>query len=142
MILNLLLSFGLFMGSSIPQGASAADTPSGFSIEFNGKYKVDYSIMTSYFKKGNYEMYQYGIGIGKEIILWNHLSIFPELGLMRGERSRNKASESGIFPIFWTHFLYLFPSRNPRFQIGFSLKEIFDEEIGTDFLDIGIGFRL
>lgn len=142
MIQSLLLGFGLFVSTSTPQGKFALDTPSGLSIEVNHKYFADYSLIISNYRRSNYEIKIYGIGLGKELILWNHFSILPEVGTVRILRERRVHRETGFSPVFSIRFLYLFPSEDPRFQIGFTLKEIFDEEIDTDFLDIGIGFRL
>ncbi|GAH63963.1 unnamed protein product, partial [marine sediment metagenome] len=81
-----------------------------------------------------------GLAAGKEFILLNHLSILPEVGALKISRERTNNQETGFSPVFSLRLLYLFPSESPQFQIGFTLKEIFDEEIDVDFLDIGIGF--
>ena len=141
-MINLLLGFGLFVGSSVPQGETAIDTPSGISIVLEHEYKFNYWAMTALYRRDNYQLRMVGIGAGKEFILGNHFSFLLTPGIIYGSMKRKDVSENGIFPVFSLRFLYLFPSKNPKFQIGFSLKEIFDEEIGTDFLDIGIGFRL
>ncbi len=142
MILNLLVGFGLFVGTSVPQGKTALDTPSGISIEFNHRYFADLGIALSDYRRSNYEVKMYGLEVGKEFILLNHFAILPKAGALRISRERSNHQETGFSPVFSLRFLYLFPSEDPRFQIGLTLKEIFDEEISTDFLDIGIGFRL
>ncbi|MCK4225784.1 hypothetical protein KAX29_02710 [candidate division WOR-3 bacterium] len=142
MILNLLIGLGIFASSSMPQGETSIDTPSGISIECNHRYYIDYSLMASFYRGDNYQVGIYGVGVGKEFGLWNSLKIFPEVGFNVVERERSGVGERGFSPVFSVRFLYLLPSVSPRFQVGFTLKEIFDEEIGIDFLDIGIGFRL
>lgn len=142
MILNLLLGFDLLVSSSIPQGTNSLDTPSGLSIAINQRYYIDCCLIFSDYKRSNYEIKMYGLAAGKEFILLNHLSILPEVGALKISRERTSNQETGFSPVFSLRLLYLFPSESPQFQIGFTLKEIFDEEIDVDFLDIGIGFRL
>jgi hypothetical protein len=142
MILNLLLGFGVFIGTSIPQGTISLDTPSGLSIEYNQKFYFDYSFMFSNYRRSNYEVKMFGLGVGREFTLANRFSIFPRAGVIRIFRDRENNGESGISPILSLRLLYLFPGNGPKFQIGFKIKEIFDNEIDIDFLDIGIGFRL
>ena len=138
----LLVAFNLFVSSSVPQGAAAMDTPSGFSLMIGDKYKVNYDLVASYYTKSDYEVRLYGISLGKELFLGQKFSILPEIGLTRITRIRGDASESGISPLFLVRFLYLFSTESSTFQIGFSLREAFNEKFGADFLDIGIGFRM
>ncbi len=84
----------------------------------------------------------FGLGVGKEYTLANRFSIFPKIGVLGISRDRENNIESGISPILSLRLLYLFPGNSPQFQIGFKIKEIFDNEIDIDFFDIGIGFRL
>jgi len=142
MSIFLLLGFNLFVSSSVPQGTASLDTPSGFSIMVGGKYKVNYDFMASYYSKTNYEVRLHGIATGKEFFLGKNFTILPEIGAIRGQKIREEFSESGYSPIFLVRFAYLFPADNPSFQIGFSLREAFNGKVGSDFLDIGIGFRM
>ena len=142
MIFNLLLGFGVFMGSSIPQGTISLDTPSGLSLEYNQKLYLDYGLIFSLHRRSNYEVKMFGLGVGKEYTLANRFSIFPKIGVLGISRDRENNIESGISPILSLRLLYLFPGNSPQFQIGFKIKEIFDNEIDIDFFDIGIGFRL
>jgi hypothetical protein len=138
----LLVAFNLFVSSSVPQDAAATDTPSGFSLMIGDKYKVNYDLVASYYTKSDYEVRLYGISLGKELFLGQRFSILPEIGLTKITRTRENASESGFSPLFLVRFVYLFSTESSTFQIGFSLREAFNEKIGIDFLDIGIGFRM
>ncbi|MBN1695504.1 hypothetical protein JW879_08910 [candidate division WOR-3 bacterium] len=138
----LLVGFNLFVSSSVPQGAAALDTPSGFSVMIGEKYKVNYDLIASYYTKSDYEVRLYGISLGKEIFLGQKFSILPEIGIAKVTRTREDTSESGLPPIFIVRFAYLFSTESSTFQIGFSLREVFNEEPGFDFLDFGIGFRM
>jgi hypothetical protein len=138
----LILGFNLFVSSSVPQRSASLDTPSGFSVMVGGKYKINYDFMASYYSKTNYEVRLLGIAIGREFFLGKSFTILPEMGAIRGERIREEASESGFSPMILVRFAYLFPAENPSFQIGFSVREAFNGKVGSDFLDIGIGFRM
>jgi hypothetical protein len=138
----LLVAFNLFVSSSVPQGAAALDTPSGFSVMIGEKYKVNYDLIASYYTKSDYEVRLYGISLGKELFLGRKFSILPEIGITKVTRTREDASESGFPPILIVRFAYLFSTESSTFQIGFSLREAFNEEPGFDFLDFGIGFRM
>jgi hypothetical protein len=138
----LLVAFNLFVSSSVPQGAAALDTPSGFSVMIGEKYKVNYDFVASYYTKSDYEVRLYGIFLGKELFLGQKFSILPEIGIAKVTRTREEASESGFLPVFIVRFAYLFSTESSTFQIGFSLREAFNEEPGFDFLDFGIGFRM
>jgi hypothetical protein len=142
MSIILLVGFNLFVSSSVPQGAAAIDTPSGFAVMIGGKYKVNYDLIATYYSKGNYEIRLHGISLGKELLLGQKFSILPEIGIARIERARESASESGYSPLFIVRFAYLFSIESSTFQIGFSLREAFNEKIDVDFLDFGIGFRM
>ncbi len=142
MSIILLVSFNLFVSSSVPQGTAAADTPSGFAIMIGGKYKVSYDLIATYYSKGNYEVRLHGISLGKELLLAQKFSILPEIGIVNVKRIRESASESGYSPLFMVRLAYLFSKESSTFQIGISLREAFNEEIGVDFLDFGIGFRM
>jgi hypothetical protein len=106
------------------------------------KYDLNYDFIASYYSGTNYEANLHGLLIGKELMLGKNFSILPEIGAVRGIRTREGASESGYSPLFLIRFVYLFSSENSSFQIGLSLREAFNEEIGIDFLDFGIGFRM
>lgn len=142
MIINLLLGFNLFVSSSVPLGTTSMNVPSGFSVMVGAKYKVNYDFMVSYYKKSNYETKLQGLLIGKDFFLGKSFTILPEIGLMRGERSRKGISEKGFSPLFLIRFAYLFPPEESNFQIGFSLREVFNGKKSVDFFDIGIGFRM
>ena len=142
MSIILLVGFNLFVSSSVPQGAAAIDTPSGFSVMVGGKYKVNYDFIASYYSKNSYEVRLHGVSLGKELFLGQKFSILPEIGISRVERTREDASESGFSPLFIVRFAYLFSTENSTFQIGFSLREAFNEKIDIDFIDFGIGFRM
>jgi len=142
MSIILLVGFNLFISSSVPQGAAAADTPSGFSLLAGGKHKINYDFIVTYYRRDNYEVNIHGILLGKELLLGQKFSILPETGIVKAKRTRENASESGYSPLFVIRFAYLFSAENPTFQMGFSLREVFNEKIGTDFLDFGIGFRM
>jgi hypothetical protein len=142
MSIILILGFNLFVSSSVPQGTAALDTPSGFSIMIGGQYRVNYDFIASYYSKTNYEVGLYGLAGGKEFFLGKNFAILPEIGVIKGKRTREEALESGYFPIFLIRFVCLIPSENPSFQIGFSLREVFNEKIGSDFIDFGVGFRM
>ncbi|MEJ2568525.1 MAG: hypothetical protein P8Z50_06615 [candidate division WOR-3 bacterium] len=138
----LLLGFNLFVSSSVPQGSAAADTPSGFSLMIGGEQKVNYDIITSQYSRDNYDVAIYGILIGKELLVGQKFSILPEIGMTKAKRSRENASDNGFSPLFVIRFAYLISNESSTFQIGLSLREVFNEKIGTDFLDFGIGFRM
>jgi hypothetical protein len=138
----LILGFNLFVSSSVPHRSASFDTPSGFSITVGGKYKINYDFMASYYSKTNYEVKLLGIAIGKEFFLGKSFTILPEMGAVKGERTREGSLESGFSPTILVRFTYLFPSENSSFQIGFSVREAFNGKVGSDFLDIGIGFRM
>jgi hypothetical protein len=138
----LLVGFNLFVSSSVPQGTAAVDTPSGFSLMMGGEYKVNYDIIAAYYSRDSYEVDIYGILLGKELLLGQKFSILPEIGMVKAKRTREDTSENGSSPIFVIRFAYLFLAESSTFQIGFSLREVFNEKIGTDFLDFGIGFRM
>jgi hypothetical protein len=142
MSIILLIGFNLFVSSSVPQGSVSIDTPSGFSIMVGGKYKINYDLIASYYSKTNYEVRLHGIATGKEFFLGKSFTIFPEIGIIRGKKMREGASESGYSPVCLVRFAYLFPAENPSFQLGFSIREVFNGKMGVDFLDIGIGFRM
>ncbi|MEJ2355969.1 MAG: hypothetical protein P8Y62_08760 [candidate division WOR-3 bacterium] len=142
MSIILLLSFNLFVSSSVPQGSASADTPSGFSLMMGGEHKINYDIIVSQYSRDNYDVNIYGILVGKELLLGQKLSILPEMGMVKAGRSREGSSDSGYFPLFVIRFAYLISTGSSTFQIGFSLREVFNEKIGTDFLDFGIGFRM
>jgi hypothetical protein len=138
----LLIGFNVFVSSSVPQGTAAVDTPSGFAIMIGGKYKVDYDLFATYYSRDNYAVKLHGISLGKDLLLGKKFSILPEIGIAKIERTREGASESGLSPLFIVRFAYLFSTENSTFQIGFSLREAFNEKIDIDFLDLGIGFRM
>lgn len=146
MSIILLVGFNLFVSSSVPQGPTATDTPSGFSVMVGGEHKIkhdfNYDFIASYYSGTNYEASLHGLLIGKELVLGKKFSILPEIGAVRGIRTREETSEIGYSPLFLIRFAYLFSTENSSFQIGLSLREVFNEEIGIDFLDFGIGFRM
>jgi hypothetical protein len=142
MSIILLIGFNLFVSSSVPLGSVSVDTPSGFSIMVGGKYKFNYDFIASYYSKTNYEIRLHGAAIGEEFFLGRNFTIFPEIGIIRGKRMRKGALETGYSPVCLVRFAYLFPAENPSFQLGFSLREVFNGKMGFDFLDIGIGFRM
>jgi len=142
MSIFLLVGFNLFISSSVPQGTAASDTPSGFSVTVGGEYKINYDFIATYYSGDNYEVNLHGILAGKEFFLGKKISILPEIGMAAAKRSREAASENGLFPLFIVRFAYLFYAENSTFQIGFSLREVFNEKIGADFIDFGIGFRM
>lgn len=142
MSIILLVSFNLFVSSSVPQGTVAIDTPSGFALMVGGKYKVNYDLLAAFYNKDNYEVRFQGISLGKELLLAKKLSILPEIGIAKVDRTRESASESGYSPLFIVRFAYLFSTESSTFQIGFSLREAFNEKIDFDFIDFGIGFRM
>jgi hypothetical protein len=142
MSIILLIGFNLFVSSSVPQGSASIDTPSGFSITVGGEYKVNYDFMASYYSETNYEVILHGFATGKEFFLGKNFTILPEIGITRGKKMRESASEIGYSPVCLVRFAYLFSAENPSFQLGFSLREVFNGKMGADFLDIGIGFRM
>ena len=142
MSIILLVGFNLFVSSSVPQGAAAIDTPSGFSVMVGGKYKVNYDLVASYYTKSDYEVNLHGLLFGKDLLLGQKFSILPEIGIVNVKMAREDASESGFSPLFIVRFAYLLSTENSTFQIGLSLREAFNEKIGIDFLDFGIGFRM
>jgi hypothetical protein len=142
MSIILLIGFNLFVSSSVPQGSVSIDTPSGFSIMVGGKYKVNYDLIASYYSKTNYEVRLHGIAAGREFFLGKNFTVFPEIGITRGKRLREGALEIGYSPICLVRFAYLFSEENPSFQLGFSIREVFNDKMGVDFLDFGIGFRM
>jgi hypothetical protein len=137
-----LVAFNLFVSSSVPQGAAAMDTPSGFSVMVGSKYKVNYDLIASYYTKSAYEVNLHGLLIGKDLFLTQKFSILPEIGIVNVKRVRENASETGFSPLFIIRFAYLLSTENSTFQIGISLREAFNEKIDIDFLDFGIGFRM
>jgi hypothetical protein len=142
MSIILLLGFNLFVSSSVPLGTAGTDIPSGFSLIIGGKYKVDYDFIGSYYSESNYDINLYGIAIGKELMLGKRISILPEMGLANGKIIREEAEENGLFPILLVRVAYLFNTENSALQIGFSLREVFNDQVGADFIDFGIGFRM
>lgn len=142
MSIILLVGFNLFVSSSVPQGTIAIDTPSGFSVMVGGEYKVNYDLVATYYSGSNYEVRLHGISLGKELLLAQKFSILPEIGMAKIIRTRESASESGYSPLLIVRFAYLFSTEITSFQIGLSVREAFNEEIGIDFLDFGIGFRM
>jgi len=142
MSIILLVGFNLFVSSSVPQGPAATDTPSGFSVMVGGKYKVNYDLIASYYSETNYEVRLHGIVMGRELFLGKNFSILPEIGVVKGTRIREGATESALSPLFLVRFAYLFSAESSTFQIGFSLREAFNGKVGTDFIDFGIGFRM
>lgn len=138
----LLVGFNLFVSSSVPQGATANDTPSGFSLTIGGKHNINYDLIATYYSQDNYEVRLHGICLGKELLLGKKFSILPEIGIARIKRIREKASEEGYSPLFIVRFAYLFSTESSTFQIGFSLREAFNEKINVDFIDFGIGYRM
>ena len=141
MSIILLIGFNLFVSSSVPTGSAETDIPSGFSLMTGGNYKIDYSFIVSYYS-GNYDLNLYGIAAGKELMLWEKISILPEIGMVNGKRAREEFSENGLFPIFMVRVAYLFSKENSSLQIGFSLREVFNGQMGSDFIDFGIGYRM
>jgi hypothetical protein len=137
-----LVGFNLFVSSSVPQGSAAADTPSGLAVMVGGKYKVNYDLFATYYSEGNYEVKLHGISLGKEFLLAQRLSVLPQIGLAKITRTRENASERGYAPLCMVRLAYLFSKESSTFQIGISLREAFNEEIGIDFIDFGIGFRM
>jgi len=142
MSIILLFGFNLFVSSSIPQGTAANDIPSGFSLMIGGEHKINYDIIASQYSRNDYDVDIYGILIGKNLSFGQRFSILPEIGMTTIERTRENASENGFSPLFVIRFAYLISTKNSTFQIGFALREVFNEKIGTDFLDFGIGFRM
>lgn len=142
MSIILLLAFNLFVSSSVPLGTAVTDIPSGFSLMIGGKCKVDYDFIGSYYSESNYDINLYGIVIGKELTLGKRISVLPEMGLADGKITREEAEENGLFPIFLVRVAYLFNTENSALQIGFSLREVFNDQVGADFIDFGIGFRM
>lgn len=138
-----LISFNLFVSSSVPQGSATYDTPSGFSVMIGGNYDmVNYDFIASYYSQANYEVRLHGMAIGKELFLGKNFSIFPETGVVKGRRLREGASESGFSPILLVRFAYIFSAESSTFQIGCSFREVFNGKVGVDFIDFGIGFRM
>jgi hypothetical protein len=142
MSIILLVGFNLFVSSSVPQGTAATDTPSGFSLTIGGEYKVNYDFIASYYNRNSYQLDMHGILLGKELLFGQKLSILPEIGMVKATRSREESSDDGYSPLFVIRFAYLISTESSTFQMGFSLREVFNEKIGTDFLDFGIGFRM
>ena len=141
MSILLLISFNLFVSSSVPTGSAATDIPSGFSLMIGGKHQIDYAFIASYYS-ANYDLNLYGIAAGKELMLWKRISILPEIGLVNGKRTREEFSENGLFPICMVRVAYLLSIENSSLQIGFSLREVFNGQMGSDFIDFGIGYRM
>jgi hypothetical protein len=123
-------------------GTAATDIPSGFSLAIGGKHKVDYDFIASYYSESNYDINLYGIAIGKELMLGKRISILPEMGLANGKIIREEAKEEGLCPVFLVRFAYLFNTEHSSLQIGFSLREVFNDQVGADFIGFGIGFRM
>jgi len=142
MSIILLIGFNLFVSSSVPLGNAATDVPSGFALMIGGKYKVDYDFISSYYSGSNYDINLYGVALGKELKLGKRISILPEIGLVNGKIVREGASEDGLSPIFLVRVAYLFTTERSALQIGFSLREVFNGQVGADFFDLGIGFRM
>jgi len=142
MSIFLLLGFNLFVSSSVPLGTAATDVPSGFTLMIGGKHKINYDFIGSYYSGSNYDIKLYGIAMGKELSLGKKFSILPEAGLLNGKRVREESSENGYSPFVLVRFAYLFTTESSTLQIGFSLREVFNGQVGTDFLDFGIGFRM
>jgi hypothetical protein len=142
MSIILLVGFNLFVSSSVPLGTVAADTPSGFSLMIGGEYKINYDLIAAYYSRDSYGVDIHGILLGKELLLGKKFSIFPEIGMLKIKRTREDTFENGSSPLFAIRFAYLFSAESSTFQIGFSLREVFNEKIGADFLDFGIGFRM
>ena len=142
MSILLLVGFNLFVSSSVPQGTAAIDTPSGFSLMIGGEYKINYDFIASYYNRDSYGIDIHGALLGKELLLGQNFSILPEIGIVKAKRSREESSDNGYAPLFVIRFAYLISTESSTFQIGFSLREVFNEKIGTDFLDFGIGFRM
>ena len=138
----LLVAFNLFVSSSVPQGSAAADTPSGIGVMIGAEYKVNYDLFATYYSNGNYEVRLHGISLGKEFFPVQGLSFLPQMGMAKITRVRESAFESSYSPIFMVRLAYLFSKEGPTFQIGVSLREVFNEEINIDFIDFGIGFRM
>lgn len=130
------------MSSSTASDDIENGIPSGFEMDFSGKYRVHYNLSFASYKRSNFELDMVGTGVGYDLVLGGQLSIFPEAGLGFSRKNRGNYSEISLFPYGSLRVLYLFPTAKPNFQIGFKMKEIFDEEIGVDFFNIGIGFRL
>ncbi len=142
MSIIVLISFNLFVSSSVPQGSTAYDTPSGFSVMIGGKYMLNYDFIASYYSQANYEIRLHGMVIGKELFIGKNFSILPETGVVKGRRLREGASETGFSPLLLIRFAYIFSVESSTFQIGFSFREAFNGKVGVDFIDFGIGFRM
>lgn len=142
MIIILLIGFNSFVSSSISLGNAEKDVPSGFSLTIGGKHKVNYDFIGSYYSKSNYEIKLFGIAMGKELFLGRNFSFLPELGMAKCMRSRRGVSEDSFIPVLLVRFTYLFTIERSTFQIGFSLREVFNGEMGADFIDLGVGFRM
>lgn len=142
MLLEIILGFSLLMSSSTPSDNVKNGIPSGFEMDFSGNYAVDYNLNFSSYKRGNFELNIVGAGLGYDLMLGGQISIYPEIGVGFSRKARNDYTELSLLPYASLRMLYLFPTARPNFQIGFKIKEIFDEEVGVDFFNIGIGFRL
>lgn len=141
-MINLIVAISAFLGSSIPQGEASPDSPSGVTFEIDENYMVNINLGMSYYQRENYKLRLIGMGVGKEFFIFNNFSTTLSSGLYHGLKARQNLSETGFIPYISMRFLIVFPSKKSGFQIGFSMKEIFDEEIGSDFLNIGVGFRM
>ncbi|MEO0293193.1 MAG: hypothetical protein ABIN61_03095 [candidate division WOR-3 bacterium] len=141
-IILFIIEFNLFVSSSMPMGVTSFDLPSGFSLMVGGEYKINYDFIASFYNGANYKVEIFGIALGKEFFFKERFGFFPEMGIVKSERSRESGLEKGLFPIILVRFFYSFPKEKPCLQIGFSLREVFNGKMDVDFLDLGLGFEL